>query len=355
MKLDIQKFLFTYSSEKLDSLKVLKETKLPIFIFGEGEYANIVNKFLESNNIKTVCNFTSNNNNLFSNGNNFTFSDEPFIIVLGIADQSKATNLLNSLKSQLNNRATIYYFALNPFYNLSEEVLIQNFDRINLVLDNLDDIESKEILLNYLRSALSFSNEYLNPNLPQYFPQFFRLTNHEIVVDGGAYIGDTLIEYKKIFNTFKEYHAFEPSNNNYLQLATNSNFENIYIYNKGLGLSNEMLLFNDGITESSTSSFLKSTFNQNNLKEVQIVRLDDLINDVSFIKLDIEGAELDALVGSASLISRYKPKIAVCIYHKFEHLWQIQEFLYSIRSDYKFSIRYHSIPKILTELVLYAY
>ena len=52
MKLDIQKFLFTYSSEKLDSLKVLKETKLPIFIFGEGEYANIVNKFLESNNIK---------------------------------------------------------------------------------------------------------------------------------------------------------------------------------------------------------------------------------------------------------------------------------------------------------------
>ena len=80
MKLDIQKFLFSYSSEKLDSLKVLQETKLPIFIFGEGEYANIVSEFLESNNIKIVCNFTSNNNNLFSNGNNFTFSDEQLLL-----------------------------------------------------------------------------------------------------------------------------------------------------------------------------------------------------------------------------------------------------------------------------------
>ena len=225
-------------------------------------------------------------------------------------------------------------------------MLLENNERINLVLKNLNDIESKEILLNYLKSAITYSSEYLNPILPQYFPTFFELSNYEIVVDGGAYTGDTLIEYQKKFSTFKEYHAFEPSFNNYLQLSTNSNLKNIFKYNKGLGLSNDILLFNDGVAESSTSSFLKTTFNQNNLKEVQIVRLDDLIDEVSFIKLDIEGAELDALIGSASLISRFKPKIAVCIYHKFEYLWQIQEFLFSIRSDYKFSIRYHSIPNI---------
>ena len=240
-----------------------------------------------------------------------------------------------------------------PYCRHKQTTLLPYYENFNI--EKINGINYLDLTQNCNSSYNSCEYEYLNPNLPQYFPQFFPITNHEIVVDGGAYIGDTLIEYKKIFNTFKEYHAFEPSNSNYLQLSINSNFENIYIYNKGLGLSNEMLLFNDGISESSTSSFLKSTFNQNNLKEVQIVRLDDLINEVSFIKLDIEGAELDALVGSASLISRFKPKIAVCIYHKFEHLWQIQEFLHSIRSDYKFSIRYHSIPKILTELVLYAY
>jgi FkbM family methyltransferase len=350
-------FFDNISFYKRDILAKLKTEKSPTYIFGEGEYSTIIKKFLIENKINVLKNFTFIGNDLFYKGNQFEFIEGSFNIVIGIgiADESKARALISSFKDKLNNCTGIHYFALNPFYNLNKEILISNSDKLNLVLNILNDNESKQIFINYLKSAFSFSSEYLSNTMPQYFPSFFHLTDKEIVVDGGAYIGDTLDEYLNIHKKFLQYHAFEPSIHNFLELSKYKIENDLYIYNKGLGLSNKTLLFHDGVESSTTSSFVSSSFNSNNLLEVQIVRLDDILSKVTFIKLDIEGAELDALIGSANLISICKPKIAVCIYHKFEHLWQIIDFLKSLRSDYKFSIRYHSISNILTELVLYAY
>jgi FkbM family methyltransferase len=329
-------FFDNISFDKRDILAKLITEKSPTYIFGEGEYSTIVSKFLIENKINVLKNFTLIGNDLFHKGNQFEFIEGSFNIVIGIADESKARTLISSFKD-------------------NKEILISNSDKLNLVLNILNDNESKQIFINYLKSAFSFSSEYISNTMPQYFPSFFDLTDKEIVVDGGAYIGDTLDEYLNIHKKFLQYHAFEPSIHNFLELSKYKISNDLYIYNKGLGLSNKTLLFHDGVESSTTSSFVSSSFNSNNLLEVQIVRLDDILSKVTFIKLDIEGAELDALIGSANLISIFKPKIAVCIYHKFEHLWQVIDFLKSLRSDYKFSIRYHSISNILTELVLYAY
>ncbi len=355
MIVDFDKFIESISFNKLNDLKHLQITNNPIYIFGEGEYSSVVNNFLNENGIKISAKFISKDLELYSNGNKFEFNTESYSIVIGIADYTKAKKIIKLLHQQLQNCDHISYFALNPFYNLNQDLLNQNWSKIMIVHELLNDKISNEILNNYIKSAISFNNEYLTATFPQYFPSFFEFNDQEIVIDGGAYVGDTLIEFIKNHKTFKEYHAFEPSQYNFIKLSNNLNIQNLFLYNKGVGLSNDTLLFNDGDSESSTSSFLNSTFNQNNLKEVQIVRLDDTISEVSFIKLDIEGAELDALIGSSKLIKNFKPKIAVCIYHKFEHLWQIIIFLNSLRNDYKFSIRYHSIDNILTELVLYAY
>jgi FkbM family methyltransferase len=348
-------FFENLSIEKRNIISKLKTEKTPTYIFGEGEYSTIVSKFLIENQINILNNFTLNGYDLFYNGNQFDFINEPFNLVIGIADETKARNLISRFNSKLINCTGIHYFALNPFYNLNKEIIIANLEKLNLVLSMLNDYDSKMIFSNYLKSAVTFSNEYLSNTMPQYFPSFFQLTDKEIVVDGGAYIGDTLNDYLRIHKSFLQYHAFEPSMHNFVELSKNKISNNLFVYNKGLGLSNQNLLFHDGVESSTTSSFVSSTFNSNNLMEVQIVRLDDIISEVTFIKLDIEGAELDALIGSAHLISVCKPKIAVCVYHKFEHLWQIIDFLKSLRSDYKFSIRYHSLSNILTELVLYAY
>ena len=64
---------------------------------------------------------------------------------------------------------------------------------------------------------------------------------------------------------------------------------------------------------------------------------------VDYIKLDIEGAELDMLHGAAQTITRYKPKMAVSAYHKIEDLWTLPLYIKSLRPDYEFEFRHYKI------------
>ena len=74
--------------------------------------------------------------------------------------------------------------------------------------------------------------------------------------------------------------------------------------------------------------------------------------EATYIKMDVEGAELRALYGAEKTIRTYRPKLAVCMYHKPEDLVTIPQYIYSIRDDYRFYIRNHSPYGI--EMVLYA-
>ena len=62
---------------------------------------------------------------------------------------------------------------------------------------------------------------------------------------------------------------------------------------------------------------------------------------VDYIKLDIEGSELEALHGAAKSITRWKPKMAICVYHKPEDLWTLATYIKSLRGDYEFQFRHH--------------
>lgn len=72
----------------------------------------------------------------------------------------------------------------------------------------------------------------------------------------------------------------------------------------------------------------------------------------TFIKMDIEGAELEALEGAKNTIVKSKPKLAICLYHKPDDLWKIPLYLKKLVPEYKFYIRHHS--KVRWETVLYA-
>ena len=68
---------------------------------------------------------------------------------------------------------------------------------------------------------------------------------------------------------------------------------------------------------------------------------------VDYIKLDIEGAELDMLHGAAQTIKRFKPKMAVSAYHKPEDLWTLATYIKSLRDDYEFQFRHHPCDRKL--------
>ena len=88
--------------------------------------------------------------------------------------------------------------------------------------------------------------------------------------------------------------------------------------------------------------------------QVEVRRLDDLLEGrkVTFIKMDIEGPELAALRGAEQIIRKQRPKLAICVYHKPEDMWEIPEFILRCHPDYRLYLRHYSLCRL--ETVLYA-
>lgn len=144
--------------------------------------------------------------------------------------------------------------------------------------------------------------------------------------------------------------AFEPDRLSYARckkMLKEYESENIELYNLGLWSSETTLTFDERGNGSSNL-----TENDKGVP-VQVVPLDGCVNKkVTFIKMDIEGAELEALKGSRETIRKYRPKLAICIYHKREDLTQIPLFIKELASEYHFYIRHYS--NSWNETVLYA-
>ena len=79
---------------------------------------------------------------------------------------------------------------------------------------------------------------------------------------------------------------------------------------------------------------------------IETVILDDFLHGerVTFIKMDIEGAELDALRGASRIIKEQKPKLAISIYHRLEDIIEIPKLIISLRPDYRLYVNHISLP-----------
>jgi hypothetical protein len=88
--------------------------------------------------------------------------------------------------------------------------------------------------------------------------------------------------------------------------------------------------------------------------EIEADSIDNVCENenVSFIKMDVEGSELEALKGAQKQIKANKPKLAICVYHKKEDLLTIPQYILSVRPDYKLYLRHYG--GLTTDLILYA-
>lgn len=183
----------------------------------------------------------------------------------------------------------------------------------------------------------------------QYFDALLPHSKKEIFVDAGAFDGMD----SKHFATwcqghYEKIYAFEPDANNCRRVKKNlSDSENVFIFEKGVWCENGTLRFQSDVRENCAMS-------ENGNIEVGVVALDEEMVDVpvTFIKMDVEGSELQALNGARRLISKNRPKLAICVYHKPEDIIEIPLKILSFHPDYKLYLRHYSYTD--TETVLYA-
>jgi FkbM family methyltransferase len=183
------------------------------------------------------------------------------------------------------------------------------------------------------------------PAAETYFPEgLVCLSDHEVFVDCGAYDGDTLREFvRRTGERFERFIAFEPDPANFeaLEAAIASlptgTRERVVARRVAVHSNREMLRF-------SPAEGVGSAIAQFGTIEVEADSLDALLKEVepTFIKMDIEGAEPDALRGAAGTLRTRAPTLAICLYHARRHLWEIPKAIRAANADYRIFLRRHS-------------
>lgn len=214
------------------------------------------------------------------------------------------------------------------------------------VAARLSDAESLRVLIGALRQRLHGDYTDVPPFPDQYFPApVVELGNHEVFVDGGAYDGDTLAEFVRRSGTkFAWYHAFEPDSGNLERLRQRvsslaSDIRNkISVHEAALHAENALLSFSDQGGQTSR-------LNTKGAVQVRGLALDTILADaaVSFLKLDVEGAELSALQGAVGILTRRRPLVAACIYHGPSDLWTIPLLILRYIPESELFFRQHGV------------
>lgn len=91
---------------------------------------------------------------------------------------------------------------------------------------------------------------------------------------------------------------------------------------------------------------------------VETLAIDDMVSNekldrMDYIKMDIEGSELESLRGAENTIRRFRPKLAISVYHKPDDVWLVQQYIDSLGLGYRFALRHFTIHA--EETILFAY
>ncbi len=234
---------------------------------------------------------------------------------------------------------------INRDYSLIEqhvELMANKIENYRWLYERLADYRSKMILNGIIRYWFEFDINKLHTFTETVFKDYYDLDilecgKDDVLVDLGAFVGDSICDYIKTYGLYKRIYAYEITPSTYQELIRNiSQYPDIVTRQKGVGSEKStMFMMNDKIEAG------------NHLSEAGDVRIDvvtldeDIKEPISVIKMDIEGLEKDAIMGAKGHILSEKPKLLVSSYHLPGDIFDIPYLIHSIRDDYKFYMRFN--------------
>ena len=218
----------------------------------------------------------------------------------------------------------------------------------------LADEQSKNVFASIVNFKISGDIKHLeNITTPreEIYKKIIKPNLNEHYVDLGAYNGDTIKEFMEITkNRYVRIYGVEPDKKNFRKLERAfSEKGGIELYNSAAWCTDTELPFSSKAGRNSSLSNTGATSEMTSARSVDSILKG---REASLIKMDVEGAEREALWGCSQTIMRYKPRLMVALYHRTEDIFELPELILSMRDDYKFYLRHYQLSE--NETILYA-
>jgi FkbM family methyltransferase len=291
-----------------------------------------------------------------------SFAQKRIPAVIAVFNYAADPRPIIALLSEAGFASIISYFEIHERLQMAPEFWLAPrhglYERREEILQGLEffqDSVSRQVYHDHLALRLTFDQSLLTtPAIEtQYAPADLAPVRQPMrLIDGGAFTGDTVDFFVDQGVRMEALASFEPDMLNFRKLVNSSprytekGIETL-LYPCGLGAETGLLRFQGG---NGAGSQLTETGDLH----VQVLALDDVLPNFrpTLIKLDIEGAEPDALKGARAMIHQGMPDLSVCVYHTPAHLWEIPRLISEMFPLYQFSLRSHRFNGFDT--VLYA-
>lgn len=269
------------------------------------------------------------------------------------------TNNANALLTSYNR--TLYWGALDYWKENYELIhnraasLVQNADDMIWMYLSLEDYTSKEVMYQVLHNWITFSHEDLHEMPRNKYHQYFDYdiiggSCGKVFVDAGACKGDTVDSLVTNFRNYEKVYSYEITPDTYEILVKNvSKYRNVIC--RRCGIAAEAGSMYVDLCEDIGGNRLGNSGEI----EVPVVTLDEDISEkIDFIKMDIEGAEYDALVGAKRHIIEEHPILAISAYHNNVDIFRLARLINQMEPRYRFYYRYYGGTLYPNDYVLYA-
>lgn len=346
--------MLDFITEKESVWQVLKNTTKPVVLYGMGNGADKILDWCEANGVEARGVFASDE---FVRGQRFRgFAVERYDalkarlgndLLIVVAFASERPEVLARF-AQLDARQQVVAPHL-PLFDERETVsfawLAKYESELRRVYDNLADEWSRKVFADVLNYKVSGKLQYLcgcATRREEDLRALIKPGPDEIYLDLGAYTGDTLEELGRLTDwRWRLALAVEPDRRNCRKLRQTA--EALASRNLPVEVYESGIWDRAGALDFSDSGGRQSTFVGAAKKSVAVTTIDEVAagRPVSYIKMDVEGAEAQAIAGGRATIARYKPKIFLAAYHYDADIFRLPLLLWDLVPAYKIYLRKH--------------